>query len=215
MLPSRIPLDHREKTGDRITDAFLALLGIDASRIAAAEDLGEIRRELEIAQAELSRQFLKVWTGNPGLRIELRVEREKRTEERKRRTFLFGRKPSVENRTYLCVTVRDVNSMAALPLENRSKGFRWFFSFWVWFEAIRKTEETPFILLLDEPGLHLHEDAQEDLLRFMEELSSRYQIIYTTHSPYMLKERDTRIIRLINGHGGTKICAEKDETRKV
>lgn len=97
----------------------------------------------------------------------------------------------------------------------RSKGFRWFFSFWVWFEAIRKTEETLFILLLDEPGLHLHEDAQEDLLRFMEELSFRYQIIYTTHSPYMLKKRDTRIIRLINGHSGTKICAEKDETRKV
>ena len=43
-----------------------------------------------------------------------------------------------------------------------------------------------YILLLDEPGLNLHASAQEDLLRFLDDLSANYQIIYTTHSPFMI-----------------------------
>ena len=43
------------------------------------------------------------------------------------------------------------------------------------------------ILLLDEPGLSLHAKAQKDLLQFFEgELASRHQVIYTTHSPFMI-----------------------------
>ena len=43
------------------------------------------------------------------------------------------------------------------------------------------------IVLLDEPGLSLHGKAQYDLLRFMrEELMTKFQVIYTTHSPFMI-----------------------------
>ena len=43
------------------------------------------------------------------------------------------------------------------------------------------------MLLLDDPGLSLHANAQKDLLRYFEErLAPEYQIIYTTHSPFMI-----------------------------
>ena len=43
------------------------------------------------------------------------------------------------------------------------------------------------MLLLDDPGLSLHANAQKDLLRYFEErLATEYQIIYTTHSPFMI-----------------------------
>lgn len=95
--------------------------------------------------------------------------------------------------------------MISLPLTSRSKGFQWFFSFWVWFEAIKKTERTPFVFLLDEPGLHLHEDAQKNLLDFLQKLSETYQITYTTHSPFLLENSRQSVYRLVNGENGTVV----------
>ena len=42
------------------------------------------------------------------------------------------------------------------------------------------------VLLLDEPGLSLHASAQADLLRFIEDLSIDHQVIYSTHSPFLI-----------------------------
>ncbi|MCF2141261.1 MAG: ATP-binding protein [Candidatus Lokiarchaeota archaeon] len=43
------------------------------------------------------------------------------------------------------------------------------------------------MLLLDEPGLSLHAKAQNDFLKFInEKLASNHQVIYTTHSPFMI-----------------------------
>jgi predicted ATP-dependent endonuclease of OLD family len=42
------------------------------------------------------------------------------------------------------------------------------------------------ILLLDEPGLSLHPLAQRDLSAFFENLASTNQIVYTTHSPFLV-----------------------------
>jgi predicted ATP-dependent endonuclease of OLD family len=42
------------------------------------------------------------------------------------------------------------------------------------------------ILLLDEPGLSLHPLAQKDLSLFFGSLSKTNQIIYTTHSPFLV-----------------------------
>ena len=75
----------------------------------------------------------------------------------------------------------------------RSRGFIWFFSFLVWFDSVQHqlettkgAEERDFILLLDEPGLSLHALAQEDFLRYIDTLSERHQVLYTTHSPFMV-----------------------------
>ena len=73
-----------------------------------------------------------------------------------------------------------------IPLEQRSKGFKWQFSFNVIFNSVTKRELKDAVLLLDEPGLHLHAAAQADLLELLESLSSNNQIIYTTHSPFLI-----------------------------
>src|SRR5262249_27561859 len=71
--------------------------------------------------------------------------------------------------------------------DERSSGFVWFFSFLIWFDRYAKRPEGKYIVLLDEPGLTLHARAQRDLLRYFEkELAPKYQVIYTTHSPFMI-----------------------------
>lgn len=44
------------------------------------------------------------------------------------------------------------------------------------------------MLLLDEPGLSLHASAQKDFMYLMKDMAKQNQIIFTTHSPYMLEE---------------------------
>ena len=73
-----------------------------------------------------------------------------------------------------------------IELESRSKGFQWFFSFYLVFLAESEHFHKNAILLLDEPGLHLHPTAQQELIEFFEKLSETNQITYTTHSPFLI-----------------------------
>ncbi len=53
-------------------------------------------------------------------------------------------------------------------------------------------------MLLDEPGTNLHASAQSDLLRFIDEkLAKDYQVIYTTHSPFMIDSGALHQVRTV------------------
>ena len=83
-------------------------------------------------------------------------------------------------------------------LNERSRGFIWFFSFYVTFAA--DTMGGPAenaVLLLDEPGLHLHASSQRDLLQHFREGFSN-QIVYTTHSPFMIPIHELDTVRTVN-----------------
>lgn len=83
-------------------------------------------------------------------------------------------------------------------LDERSRGFKWFFSFYVAFTAdTAGGSAEKAILLLDEPGLYLHAVAQQDLLsHFAKDFKN--QIIYTTHSPFMVPVDDLDSVRTVN-----------------
>jgi energy-coupling factor transporter ATP-binding protein EcfA2 len=73
-----------------------------------------------------------------------------------------------------------------IELEGRSKGFQWFFSFYLIFLVESDEGHKDAVLLLDEPGLHLHPTAQQGLLSFFEKISERNQLVYSTHSPFLI-----------------------------
>jgi hypothetical protein len=68
----------------------------------------------------------------------------------------------------------------------RSRGFQWFFSFYLTFLVESGKAHRGAIVLLDEPGLHLHPTAQEKLLAFFRRISVKNQIIYSSHSMFMV-----------------------------
>jgi predicted ATP-dependent endonuclease of OLD family len=84
-----------------------------------------------------------------------------------------------------------------IPLEERSKGFQWFFSFDLLFMHESAGTFKGCVILLDEPGLHLHPDAQSDLLRRMEAYAQGNTLIYTTHLPFLLDLRQPERIRIL------------------
>jgi len=65
------------------------------------------------------------------------------------------------------------------------------------------------ILLLDEPGLSLHALAQQDFLRYIDELAKKHQIIFTTHSPFMCTVIRLHQVRMVEDkpREGTKISS--------
>jgi AAA15 family ATPase/GTPase len=92
-------------------------------------------------------------------------------------------------------------------LDERSRGFRWFFSFYIAFSADTDGGAAKnAILLLDEPGLYLHIQSQKDLLAHWEK-DFENQIIYTTHSPFMIPVQELDCLRTVNisEEGGTTV----------
>jgi predicted ATP-dependent endonuclease of OLD family len=94
--------------------------------------------------------------------------------------------------------VKDERDPSLIRLEERSKGFQWFFSFDLMFMYESKGTFKGCVILLDEPGLHLHPDAQKDLLARMEEYARDNTLIYTTHLPFMIDLRQPERIRILS-----------------
>jgi predicted ATP-dependent endonuclease of OLD family len=82
----------------------------------------------------------------------------------------------------------------------------------VWFSAIenRLGTKNNVVLLLDEPGLSLHALAQHDFLAFIDHLSQERQIIYTTHSPFMVEAEHLDRVRVVEDRPktGTSVTGE-------
>ena len=97
-----------------------------------------------------------------------------------------------------------------IELEARSKGFQWFFSFYLVFLAESDDGHKDAILLLDEPGLHLHPTAQQELIAFFEKLTEKNQLAYTTHSPFLIDGEHLHRIRPVkeDDTGHSRITAE-------
>jgi hypothetical protein len=86
----------------------------------------------------------------------------------------------------LVLQVSDDKNPWRVDFQERSGGFQWFFSFYLTFLVESGKAHQGAILLLDEPGLHLHITAQQRLLSFFQTVSKKNQIIYSTHSPFMV-----------------------------
>jgi len=84
------------------------------------------------------------------------------------------------------INVSDSLRPEPIELEGRSRGLQWFFSFFLVFLVETKEAHSNTILLLDEPGLSLHPIAQYDLAKFFRKLSLDNQLIYTSHSPFLV-----------------------------
>ena len=84
-----------------------------------------------------------------------------------------------------------------IPLEEQSKGFQWFFSFDLHFMHDSEGTFEGCVLLLDEPGLHLHPGGQKDLLERLDSYAKKNTLIYTTHLPFLVDLREPKRIKVI------------------
>lgn len=82
------------------------------------------------------------------------------------------------------------------PPNMRSKGKQWHLAFYVRVSA-RARENVPNIILIDEPGLYLHAQAQKDIMKKLEDSANDAPIIFGTHSPYLINVNKLNRVRLV------------------
>lgn len=80
--------------------------------------------------------------------------------------------------------------------EIRSQGRRWHLAFYIRVSA-RSREGVPNVILIDEPGLYLHANAQRDILANLDAASEKTQVIFSTHSPYLIEPGKLDRVRLV------------------
>lgn len=168
----------------------LARLNLD--QILSAQKTQDLKNKLGGAGAHLTKQVLKYWSQNKHLRLTFDV-----------REGLPQDPEGMREGKNIWGEVEDTKHSVSTGLATRSKGFVWFFSFLAWYSSGNKKDQ-PLVLLLDEPGLSLHGKAQEDLLRYFEEqvaTNPKHQLIYTTHSPFMVDAHHFDRVRIVQDKG--------------
>jgi predicted ATP-dependent endonuclease of OLD family len=177
-------------------------------RMAAADDdyllnpdYERRKRELENVANALTQDVLEYWSQNTSLRVNPDIDKTTINKPNGQTTVIDELK----------IRIWDDKHFLSLPFDEHSTGFQWFFSFLAAFSEYEYKDE-PVIILLDEPGLGLHGKAQADFLRFIEErLAPKRQVIYSTHSPFMVqpnKLERARIVEEKSRDEGSKVTAD-------
>jgi energy-coupling factor transporter ATP-binding protein EcfA2 len=178
--------------GDHHFETLLRMAGIDPDSLdeVLTGDPETRRQIVGRAGAGLTRKLRELWTDRP-LKVRFNLDGDH-----------FN--TLVCDPTALC----DIE----VNLNQRSRGFRWFFSFLVMLSASRRdpAAEEAF-LLLDEPGLHLHAAGQQDLLRHLMEHVSNESII-ATQSPFMVPVGDAAAVRAVRFDEETGATVSDDPT---
>lgn len=172
--------------GDQVFLDFLEYAGTTLDELVAANRFESLTAKCEAAAVRITDQIFQYWSQNDELEIKVVLSEGKAGDDAPFNSGAVAR-ARVQNNLHK-VTV---------PFSERSAGFVWFFSFLVKFAQIKKKFGN-VIILLDEPGLTLHGTAQMDLLRyFKEQIEPNHQLIYSTHSPFMVPPENLACVRTV------------------
>lgn len=173
--------------------ALLRMADISISDFTKPGGFEPLKAKIEGVSISLTDQIMEFWKQNEDLEVEVAISSDSEDEAP------FNNGPNL----YLRIKNRRHRGVST-PFQQRSRGFIWFFSFLVWFDSVQhqiamagKAEQRNLILLLDEPGLALHALAQADFLRYIDNLAKKHQVLYTTHSPFMVHSDRLHQVRVV------------------
>lgn len=176
--------------GEITARIFLKLAAADDNFLLNA-DYEKRKRELENVANAITSDVLQYWSQNKQLRVMPDITQKTQNNQ-------SGQTSVIDE---LKIRVWDDRHSLSLAIDEHSTGFQWFFSFLVAFSDYRMKKQ-PVVILLDEPALGLHAKAQADFLKFIEEgLAANWQVIYTTHSPFMVQPDHLERVRLVEDKG--------------
>jgi ABC-type ATPase involved in cell division len=181
LLPDRIDLEdifsgksHVE--GYKAALNFLVVANLDENFFDVSNSR-ILHQKIEKLNKEVTLKFHDYWNQKLGEQDKITINFELE--------HYNSKHPDKMGKPYLEFWIND-NQDSLYP-KQRSRGVRWFLSFYLELKASAILyKERSRVFLIDEPGLSLHARAQEDVLKVMEDVKENIQIIYTTHSPHLI-----------------------------
>ena len=180
LLPNRIDMEDIVMGDERVEGYkaarnFLSIAQLDytffqqpSSRI--------LKQKIENLNHSLTLNFQDFWQQSIGRNNKIRIQF-----ELDHYNSSYGEKAG---KPYLEFWIKDEGER--LYPKQRSRGVRWFLSFYMELKAAAGKNNKPMVLLVDEPGVSLHARAQEDVLKVFEDIKDKIQVLYTTHSPHLV-----------------------------
>ena len=117
----------------------------------------------------------------------------------------------------LVFTIRD-RTGREYSFGERSSGLKYFLSYYIQYLAHEPLDARPEILLMDEPDAFLSSQGQQDLLKIFEAFAKPdrpgripTQVIYVTHSPFLIDKNHGERIRVLEkgvGEEGTRVVRD-------
>jgi predicted ATP-dependent endonuclease of OLD family len=180
LLPNRIDLDdiisgNEHVEGYKAARNFLSIAQLDYSFFQQPSSR-ILKQKIENLNYTLTRNFHDFWQQSIGSNNKIHIQF-----ELEHYNASYGAKAG---KPYLEFWIKDEGER--LYPKQRSRGVRWFLSFYMELKACAGNENKQLILLVDEPGVSLHARAQEDVLKVFDDIREKIQVIYTTHSPHLV-----------------------------
>lgn len=181
LLPNRIDLEdimraNRRAEGYKAAINFLTITGLEYSFFQQPSSR-ILKQKIENLNGELTLNFQDFWRQNVGKNHKIKINFEL--------SHYDHTIPEKSGKPFIEFWIKD--EQERLYPKQRSRGVRWFLSFFLELKAtaMDKSQRNK-VLLIDEPGVSLHARAQEDVLKVFDDIKEQIQIIYTTHSPHLI-----------------------------
>jgi hypothetical protein len=116
----------------------------------------------------------------------------------------------------LVFTIRD-RTETEYAFGERSSGLRYFLSYYIQYLAHKRRTDRREILLMDEPDAFLSNQGQQDLLKIFDAFANPdegrtpIQLVYVTHSPFLIDKNHGERIRVLEkgvGEEGTRVVRD-------
>jgi predicted ATP-dependent endonuclease of OLD family len=181
LLPNRIDMEdiisgNENVEGYKAARNFLSIAQLDYSFFQQPSSR-ILKQKIENLNNTLTRNFHDFWQQSIGRNNKIHIQF-----ELDHYNASYGGKAG---KPYLEFWIKDEGER--LYPKQRSRGVRWFLSFYMELMASANFRNKNLVLLVDEPGVSLHARAQEDVLKVFEDIKDKIQIIYTTHSPHLVE----------------------------
>jgi AAA15 family ATPase/GTPase len=153
---------------------YCLIAGVNLKIVAATTDSQKRKKLINEKSSKIEGEFGDYWTQDS---IHLRME--------------------PHGADALQFTIKESNRTHDFQMAQRSKGFQWFLSFYLLIKAAARSNYS--VLLIDEPGLYVHAQAQQSILTVLQDLVDKEenQVMFSTHSPYLIDPKRLDRIRLV------------------
>lgn len=181
LLPNRIDLEdiiraNKRAEGYKAAINFLTITGLDYSFFQQPSSR-ILKQKIENLNGELTLNFQDFWRQDVGKKNKIKINFEL--------SHYDHTHPEKSGKPFIEFWIKD--EQERLYPKQRSRGVRWFLSFFLELKATATDKsQRNKVLLIDEPGVSLHARAQEDVLKVFDDINEQIQIIYTTHSPHLI-----------------------------
>jgi len=181
LLPNRIDLEdiiraNKRAEGYKAAINFLTITGLEYS-FFQQPSTRILKQKIENLNGELTLNFQDFWRQNVGKNNKIKINFEL--------SHYDHTNPEKSGKPFIEFWIKD--EQERLYPKQRSRGVRWFLSFFLELKATAMDKSKRHkVLLIDEPAVSLHARAQEDVLKVFDDIKEKIQIIYTTHSPHLI-----------------------------